>query len=202
MELIEQRTQIMMSQIQPHFLYNTLSTIAYLCRHDPKDAENAVNEFSDYLAGNLSAINAERPILFEKELGHVENYLKIQKRRFQQRISVEYNIETVDFRIPALTLQPIVENAVRHCVEKSLETTTIQISSGETEHEYTVKVQDDGPGFNVSQKPKDDRPHIGIASVRSRLGNMVGGRLEIESEIGVGTTVTVVIPKSTEAIIQ
>lgn len=193
----EMKVNLMMSQIQPHFLYNTLSTIAYLCRHDPKDAENAVNEFSDYLSGNLRSINTMRPIMFETELEHVENYLKIQKRRFPQRLCVEYDIKSKEFRIPALALQPIVENAVKHGVEKRLEPTTIRIATDETDNAWLVTVSDDGPGFDVSEKPNDERPHIGIASVKSRLANLVGGSLEIESEKGVGTTVTIVIPKNT-----
>lgn len=197
-ENTEMKVNLMMSQIQPHFLYNTLSTIAYLCRHDPKDAENAVNEFSDYLSGNLKSINTMRPIMFETELEHVENYLKIQKRRFPQRLCVEYDIKAKEFRIPTLALQPIVENAVKYGVEKSLDLTTIQIRSEETNDAYIVSVKDDGPGFNINEQPSDERPHIGIASAKSRLANMVGGRMEIESEKGVGTTVTIIIPKNTE----
>ena len=139
-----------------------------------------------------------RPIMFETELEHVENYLKIQKRRFPQRINVEYEIKAKAFRLPALTLQPIVENAVRHGVEKSLELTTIRIASEETGNAYLITVADDGPGFDAEEKPSDDRPRIGIASVKSRLANLVGGSLKIESEKGVGTTVTIIIPKNTE----
>lgn len=194
-EKTEMKAHLMMSQIQPHFLYNTLSTIAYLCRKDPADAEAAVNEFSDYLAGNLRSINADCPIPFETELTHVENYLKIQKRRFSDRIIVRYDITVRDFRIPALTLQPIVENAVKHAVEKRLEPTTISISSEETDNEYSVTVQDDGPGFDVTQAPADDRPRLGIVSAKNRLDYMLGGRLETESTKGLGTTVRIIIPK-------
>ena len=136
--------------------------------------------------------------MFETELGHVENYLKIQKRRFPQRLRVEYDIKAKEFRIPALALQPIVENAVKYGVEKSLDLTTIQIRSEETNDAYIVSVRDDGPGFDINEQPNDERPHIGIASAKSRLANMVGGSLKIESEKGVGTTVTIIIPKNTE----
>ena len=197
-EKTEMKVNLMMSQIQPHFLYNTLSTIAHLCRHDPKDAENAVNEFSDYLSGNLKSINTMRPIMFETELEHVENYLKIQKRRFPQRLCVEYDIRSKEFRVPALALQPIVENAIKHGVEKRLEPTTIRIASDETDNVWLVTVSDDGPGFDINEQPNDERPHIGIASVKSRLANLVRGSLKIESEKGVGTTVTIIIPKNTE----
>lgn len=100
--------------------------------------------------------------------------------------------------MPALTLQSIVENAVKHGVEKSLDLTTVRIASSETDNAYLVTVSDDGPGFDINEKPSDNRPHIGIASVKSRLANMVGGKLEIKSEKDLGTTVRVIIPKSTE----
>lgn len=197
-EMTEMKVNLMMSQIQPHFLYNTLSTITYLCRKDPQEAEKTTSEFSDYLRANLRSINATNPIFFEAELSHVENYLNIQKRRFPHQMNVEYDIKTTDFKIPALTLQSIVENAVRHGVEVSFDMTTIRISSYETEDSFVVTIQDDGPGFDVTQTPDDGRPHIGIASVKSRLENMVNGSLEIESEEGKGTTATITIPKEQE----
>ena len=197
-EMTEMKVNLMMSQIQPHFLYNTLSTISYLCRKDPKEAEKTVSEFSDYLRMNLRSINALHPILFESELNHVENYLKIQQRRFPHQMNVEYDIKTTNFRIPALTLQSIVENSVRHGVEVSFDMTTIRISSYETEDSFIVSIHDNGPGFDATKTPDDGRPHIGIASVKSRLENMVKGSLQIESEPGKGTNVIITIPKDKE----
>lgn len=197
-EKIDMKVGLMMSQIQPHFLYNSLSSIAYLCRKDPKEAEIAVNEFADYLRMNLRSINNKQPILFETELSHSETYLKIQKRRFPEQLIVEYDIEATEFRIPALTLQPIVENAVKHAVETRFEPTTIRIAAKETEDSFLVTVEDDGPGFDTAAIPGDDRPHIGISSATTRLQNMVHGRMEISSTIGVGTTVRIIIPKQQE----
>lgn len=194
-EKTDMKVSLMMSQIQPHFLYNTLSSIAYLCRKNPAEAEVAVNEFADYLKMNLRSINTKQAIPFEADLSHAENYLKIQHRRFPHQMNVVYDIQARQFRIPALTLQPIVENAVKHGVETRFEPTTIRVLSRETDTEYLVIVEDDGPGFDVNQPVKNDRPHIGIASVRSRLDNMVGGTMTIESTPGKGTTVTVAIPK-------
>ncbi|MCR4892409.1 MAG: histidine kinase [Lachnospiraceae bacterium] len=187
--------KLMMSQIQPHFLYNSLSSIAYLCRKNPKEAELAVNEFSDYLRMNLRSINSKRPIPFEEELSHVEIFLKLQKRRFPDQIQVEESIEVRDFPIPALTLQPIVENAVKYAVETRFEPTTIRICSREKDGAYVVTVEDNGPGFDFHQKTRDDRPHVGIVSARSQLSNMLGGSLDIHSEPRAGTIVTITIPK-------
>ncbi|MDO4813045.1 MAG: histidine kinase [Eubacteriales bacterium] len=194
-EMTNMRVKLMMAQIQPHFLYNTLSSIAYLCTEDPKEAENATNEFASYLKSNLKSINSRKPIPFVEELRHVENYLKIEKRRFTDRIKIVYDIETTDFNIPALALQTMVENAVRYGAEARYEPTTITVSTNETDTVFVVTVQDDGVGFDVSHTPEEDRLHIGIEGTRSRLASMVGGTLEIDSKIGIGTTVTMTIPK-------
>lgn len=194
-EMTNMRVKLMMAQIQPHFLYNTLSSIAYLCTEDPKEAENATNEFASYLKSNLKSINSRKPIPFAEELRHVENYLKIEKRRFTDRIKIVYDVETTDFNIPALALQTMVENAVRYGAESRYEPTTVTVSARETDTAFVVAVQDDGVGFDVSRSPTEDRLHIGIEGTRSRLTSMVGGTLEIDSKIGVGTSVTMTIPK-------
>lgn len=194
-EMINMRVNLMMTQIHPHFLYNTLSSISYLCISDPHEARAAINDFASYLRSNLYSINSDLPILFEMELKHVESYLNIQKRRFMERLQVEYEIKSKDFLIPALTLQPIVENCVHHVVETRFEPTLIQIITRETEDTFEILVKDDGPGFKTEQSKKEDRPHVGIKSTRIRLKEMVDGNLTISSEYGKGTTVTITIPK-------
>lgn len=114
LELERSRTQLMLSQIQPHFLFNTLNAIYDLCVKDPEEARAALLEFSHYLRANTDSLANEGPIRFEKELEHTENYLALEKRRFEERLLIEYDICAQDFLLPALTLQPIVENAVRH----------------------------------------------------------------------------------------
>lgn len=194
-EMTTLSVNLMMSQIQPHFLYNSLSTIAYLCTEDPNEAEKATNEFANYLRANLKSINSKDPIPFSKELDHVQNYLKVEQRRFADQMNVIYDIKTTDFLIPPLALQPIVENSVHHGVETRYEPTTIRVTSEEKENEYLVIVEDDGPGFDINQKMDDDRLHVGINSTKTRLREMVHGYMEIESEIGIGTKVTIHIPK-------
>lgn len=198
-EKLEMQVSLMMSQIQPHFLYNTLSSIVYLCRKNPKEAELAVNEFSDYLRMNLRSINNKQPIPFETELNHAKTYLKIQERRFPDQMTLKYDIQVQDFRVPALTLQPVVENAVKYGVETRFDPTTIWISTWQTDEVYVINVRDNGPGFDPANPPKNNSTHIGIASVRSRLANMVGGSMTVDSVPGTGTTVTITIPKNKEA---
>lgn len=198
-EKLEMQVSLMMSQIQPHFLYNSLSSIVYLCRNDPREAEAAVNEFADYLRMNLRSINNKQPIPFETELNHAKTYLKIQERRFPDQMTLEYDIQVQDFYVPALTLQPIVENAVKYGVETRFEPTTIRICTWQTDEAYLINVRDNGPGFDPNDPPQNNSTHIGIASVRSRLANMVGGSMSVDSVPGTGATVTITIPKNKEA---
>lgn len=195
-QMKEMQVDLMMSQIHPHFLYNTLSSISCLCREDPKEAEAATNDFSNYLKANLSSINSTKPIPFAKELLHTESYLNIQKRRFPDTLKVEYDIRVRNFYLPALTLQPVVENAIKHAVEVRYEPTHLRVKTDETPSAYVITVEDDGPGFDVTKPVSSDRPHIGISSARTRLSEMSHGTLDIDSTPGKGTLVTITIPKT------
>ena len=193
-ELMQSQMSLAISQIQPHFLYNTLSTIAELCRKDSAMAEEVTNRFSLYLRGNLEHMGDSFPVEFSKELKHVQTYLWIKKIRFQEELQVVYDIQTEDFIIPALTVQPLVENAVKHGMMGSENVCTITIRTKCVERGYQVIIEDDGCGFDPEQVKNDGRKHIGIESVRSRLKFMVGGTLTVKSAIGKGTTVIIEIP--------
>lgn len=193
--LNDMQLKIVFSQIQPHFLYNSLNAIYYLCGKDAGAAQEAISEFSDYLRGNLDALKKNTPIPFETELHHVENYLKLEKMRFEEELAIVYDIQATDFKLPALSLQPLVENAVKHGVGKAANGGTVTISSCETEKEYILSVKDDGVGYDRNEKKNDGRSHIGISNVQQRLKSMCGGTLEIQSEIGKGTISTIHIPK-------
>ena len=193
-ELMQSQMSLAISQIQPHFLYNTLSTIAELCRKDSAMAEEVTNSFALYLRGNLEHMGDSFPVEFSKELKHVQTYLWIEKIRFQEELQVVYDIQTEDFIIPALTVQPLVENAVKHGMMGSENVCTITIRTKCVERGYQVIIEDDGCGFDPEQVKNDGRKHIGIESVRNRLKFMVGGILTVRSVIGKGTTVIIEIP--------
>ena len=197
--LREQRFQMMMSQIQPHFLYNSLGAIQELCDSDPKAAGNAVAMFSRYLRGNMESINQSGMIPFEKELEHTRLYLALEKMRFEAALQVSYDIACTDFSLPALTLQPIAENAVRHGARgKKQKVGTVAVSSREYADRIEISVADNGPGFDPDAPQTDDcRTHIGIQNVRDRLQHACSGALRIESDPATGTVVTIVIPKKT-----
>lgn len=193
-ELMQSQMSLAISQIQPHFLYNTLSTIAELCRKDSAMAEEVTYRFALYLRGNLEHMGDSFPVEFSKELKHVQTYLWIEKIRFQEELQVVYDIQTEDFIIPALTVQPLVENAVKHGMMGSENVCTITIRTKCVERGYQVIIEDDGCGFDPEQVKNDGRKHIGIESVRNRLRFMVGGILTVRSVIGKGTTVIIEIP--------
>ena len=195
MKLQESQISIMLSQIQPHFLYNTLNSIYQLCETNPMRARSMVNFFAEYLRNNLSSLEEPGLISFETELSHIKTYLEIEKIRFEDSLEIEYDIKCVDFSLPVLTVQPIVENAVKHGTSKKRGGGKVTISTDENKESHIIRVFDTGCGFDPS-KPKDDgKRHVGIENVRQRLFNMCGGSLSIESEVGKGTLATIIIPK-------
>ncbi|MBQ9300217.1 MAG: histidine kinase [Clostridia bacterium] len=188
----EQRIQIMMTQIQPHFLYNTIATIRALCRRDAEKAGEVAAKFGDYLRQNLDSLNIVGLIPFQKELEHTKIYAEIEMVRFEN-IRVEYDIQDDRFALPPLTLQPLVENAIRHGVRIRKEG-IVHVSTQKTETGHEMIVWDNGKGFDVSQIEAAEGTHIGIRNVRERIEGMCGGTLKVESVLGEGTTVTVTIP--------
>ena len=190
--MAEQRIQIMMTQIQPHFLYNTISTIQVLCTQRPDEAADITGKFGKYLRQNLESLGQTGMIPFRKELEHTRLYTDIEMVRFES-ITVEYEIGDRNFEIPSLTLQPMVENAIRHGVrgcEKGIVRVVTRLKDGYHE----IIIQDNGCGFDPEKIKEDEAPHIGIRNVRERLQSMCGGTLTIDSIIGEGTTVTLAIP--------
>jgi len=189
------RISIILSQIQPHFLYNALTLIQQYCRTDPKIAEETVVEFSNYLRGNFDSLILRKKITFERELRHVKNYLSIEKKRFEDKLNVEYSIKTENFMLPPLALQAIVENAVRHGVTKKEDKGTVRIETYEIDGNIAIAVTDDGVGFIQSEEEEllCQQPG-GIQSVRNSLASMCGGFLIITSSPGIGTKAVIIIP--------
>ena len=192
-ELKESRVAIMLSQIQPHFIYNTLGTIERMCLKDPQKANELVRNFSLYLRGNFSELDSVTPIRFAEELKHVEHYVNIEKVRFPD-MTIEYDVETTEFVLPALSVQPLVENAIKHGLMRLETGGTVVVRSYETPTHFCVEVKDDGAGFDPGL-PIDEKKHVGLRNIRGRLKAMVDGDLILESQPGVGTKAVIMIPK-------
>lgn len=195
-EIVEWKTQIMLSQMQPHFLYNVLTTISSMCEmQNATQARDVVNSFADYLRTNLDSLGKDKTISFEKELEHIKTYLWLEKIRFEDSLNIVYEIGTTDFKVPSLSVQPMVENAVKHGILQKDDPGTVTIKTYETKDEYVIVVEDDGVGFDVNSVQNDARTHVGIENMRKRLEVISGGYCDIQSEIGKGTVVRIHIPK-------
>jgi sensor histidine kinase YesM len=190
-ELENKRTALMLSQINPHFIYNTFSAIAATCDSSPKQAKQLTIDFAQYLRRNINSLSCEDLISFDQELEHVECYLKIEKARFRESLNVIYSIQCRNFYLPPLTLQPLVENAVKHGITKRVTGGTVKISTYEEETYYVVEIIDDGVGFDVEKAEM----HVGLENVRSRLAAMCKADMQIKSTVGVGTRIRLEIPK-------
>lgn len=199
-QLVEERTQIMLSQIQPHFIYNALSAISFLCIKDPAKAKETIDNFAIYLRTNLNSLKAEHLVSFEQELQHVQAYLSIEKTRFGDDLEIQYDIGPVDFILPSLSLQPLAENAVRHGICGREEGGTLTIRTERKGGKIIVTVLDDGIGFDASKKPQDGKVHVGMENVTARVRILCGGDVVIDSAPGFGTTATILLPDQNHAV--
>ena len=191
----DMKIRLVLSQVKPHFLFNALNAIYYLIEKSPMQAQAAIDSFSDYLRGNMEALEHTALIPLSQEMKHVKSYLRLEEMRFQDELEVIYDVKALNFDVPALSVEPIVENAVKHGISQNENGGYVKISTDETEDGYEIRVEDNGSGFIVEDIGKDGRLHVGIANVRTRLESMVKGTLTIESEIGKGTRVTIFIPR-------
>ena len=192
----QQRIEIMKSQIQPHFMYNTLSTIQALCLTDPNRAADTAERFGTYLRQNLDSLDQSELIPFEKEMEHTRVYVDIEQIRFPS-IDVEYDIKETDVSaldIPPLTIQPLVENAIRHGV-RSKEHGVVRVSAYREEDNYVIIVEDNGKGFDPQILSHQDSEHIGIRNVTERIKSLCDGSVKVESKPDEGTCVTITIPE-------
>ena len=193
MQLLEEQEKnkdaqirVMMSQIQPHFVYNSLSSISTLIPIDPDKAQKALDNFTEYLRHNLSSLTETSLIHFEDELKHIKVYLSLEKLRFNDRIKINYDIRSSEFMVPPLSIQPLVENAVKHGILKKVEGGTLTIKSYSKDNANIVEIIDDGVGFDLSKIDFNTNEHFGIENIRSRLKIMCNGKLEIISKPGQG----------------
>lgn len=188
---IQNQANILVLQMRPHFIYNTLTSIYYLCQNNPTKAQKVTLDFSQYLKKNFTAIASDKCVPFTEELAHAQAYLNVEKARFEDKLFVVFDTPVTMFTLPPLTLQPIVENAVKYGVSPGLDPLHISIKTQKSEEAIKITVEDDGPGF---VEPKENEPHIALENIRKRLKITCNGSLDIESQKGLGTKVTILLP--------
>lgn len=190
-EISRQRANIAILQMRPHFIYNTMTGIYYLCDQDPEKAKQVTLDFTTYLRKNFTAIASEDTIPFSEELEHTRAYLAVEMAQFEDILSVDYDTPHTHFRLPSLTLQPIVENAVKYGCDPDSEPLHIVIRTRSTDSGSEITVEDNGPGY---VDVDDNKPHIALANIRQRLELMCGGTISISKRERGGTVVRIIIP--------
>ena len=193
-EIAHQRSSIMVLQMRPHFIYNTMMSIYYLCKQNPDLAQQVTLDFTTYLRKNFTAIASNELIPFSDELEHIRAYLAVEKAQFEDSLFVDYDTTHIDFYLPPLTMQPIVENAVKHGMDPDSEPLHILIQTRRTDTGHEIIVENSGAGF----VPADDsEPHIALNNIQQRLALMCRGEMMIMPRKEGGTIVKVIIPPVT-----
>ena len=190
-EIAHERASVMVLQMRPHFIYNTLMSIYSLCMFDPGKARQITRDFTSYLRRNFNAIANNSAIPFSTELEHTRAYLAVEQAQYGNMLIVEYDTSFTHFRLPPLTLQPIVENAIKHGMDLDSNPLHISIRTKEMDFSTHIIVEDNGSGFDPSD---EDKPHTTLENIRQRLEMMCGGSMTIQPRKGGGTVVTLVIP--------
>ena len=190
-EIAQQKAAINVLQMRPHFIYNTMMSIYYLIAQDTEKAQKITLDFTTYLRKNFTAFAKDETIPFTEELEHTRAYLAVEQTRFEDELFVEFDTPFTRFRIPPLTLQPIVENAVRHGLDPELNPLYVTIKTRQTNDGSVITIEDTGPGFKDGD---NNEPHIALANIKERLEMMCKGTLKIDSTEDKGTTVTIFVP--------
>ena len=190
-EIARQRTKVMVLQMRPHFIYNTLVSIHSLCGINPQKAQQITMDFTNYLRRNFNAVASDSTIPFSMELEHTRAYLAVEQAQHEDMLSVDYDTPYTHFRLPALTLQPIVENAVKHGMDPYHGPLCISIRTQSTDFGVEIIVEDNGSGFDTSD---NGEPHLALKNIQQRLEFMCDGSLAIIPRDEGGTVVTITIP--------
>lgn len=187
-KLEQEQTRHLLSQIRSHFFYHTLNALQTLIILKPNMAVKMAADFARYLRFNVdTSVNPYGIVFFREEIRAVKAYAEINEAQLGERLQVIFDIPEVNFKIPALTIEPIVENAILHGIKPKIEGGIVTVVLTEDETHWNVTVWDNGMGFDVNQKPKEDS--IGLGNVCKRIAQFEGCSINIESSIGVGTTV-------------
>ena len=194
-KLSDEKMELLRSRIQPHFIYNSINIIRTLERTDEKRAVEVIDYFSDYLKAHFRNIETEDMIPFDAEIENVKAFLSLAEADTARDIQIVYDLEETDFLIPQLSLEPVVENAVRHGIDEC--GGTITISSFKEDNCYIIRTTDTGNDAHYTESAESDRLAIGISNTRKRLDLLCNGRLQVDIS-PYGTTADIIIPVRTD----
>nr|WP_154890023.1 ATP-binding protein [Paenibacillus xylanexedens] len=200
-DTIRAEMAFLQAQIKPHFLYNALNVIIATCAVDPDKATDLLIELSHYLRGSFDFQNRDQLVPLYKELELVESYVHLEQARFEDRLVVKYEVQP-DLRLflPPLTIQPLVENAIRHGVMERAAGGTVRLHIFQEGDDVIVRVQDDGVGIppermaQVKSGRTEGPGGVGLQNINRRLMSLYGQGLNIQSHVGSGTQIQFHIP--------
>jgi LytS/YehU family sensor histidine kinase len=190
-ELEEKKNRMMINKIRPHFIYNVLLSIRYFTKKEPDVAYDLIYDFANYLRSNMESLENKKYISWNEELQHIRAYAGIEQKRYGEKLHVIYEVEEAAFKIPPLTIEPLVENAIKHGVGVREEGGTVWIRGHRTGVGYLIEIEDDGVGFNTDAL--EEKMDVGLNYIRDQLRAMPGTELHIESSPGNGTKVSIEI---------
>ena len=194
-ESAQQQAQVMALQLRPHFIYNVLTSIYYLCEQDPTRAQQVTLDFTNYLRANYDAVAQEGDVPFSKELEHTRAYLAVEQARLEDRLVVDFDCPHTAFRLPPLTLQPLVENAVKHGADPELPPLHVRITTRKESDFSEITVEDTGPGFDGATS--EDHTPGALDNIRERLA-ACGATFDIYPREGGGTVAVIRVPNHDE----
>lgn len=187
------------SQMQPHFLYNALASIREIVLDDPEYASDLIYDFTTHLRACIRSMSNDNLVPFSQELNNIKAYVNIEKMRFGERLNVQYDCKETDFDIIPLSIQPLVENAIRHGVfERGTEGGTVLVRTARLNDSCVITVEDDGVGFDFEATMKEvksgERDSTGLFNLIFRFEHLMNAKVMIDSSVGKGTKITVTIP--------
>ncbi len=195
LELSQNKVQLLMEQISPHFIFNSLQSIAGISDKEPNEVRPAIELFSGYLRDNLESLTNDELIHFSKELEHTKVYIELAKMSGSRDFDVEYRLETVDFMVPPLILQPLVENAVLYGTGSNAEQSKIIIETAEHPDRVEIRVMNEVGETGDPVRRQNTHKSVGLKNVRTRVETQCGGTLTLKTADGI-TTATIVLPKA------
>ncbi len=187
------KRKIMISQVQPHFLFNALTAIMAIDDNPPETIE-AISQFSKFLRENLNSLTEEGLVDFEQEMTHVKHYVSLEKLRFGDKINVIYHLCSESRPVPPLTVQMLVENAIKHGITQRVYGGYVLVRTSLRDGIFSITIADNGVGFDENKIREEKKDHIGILSVKNRVETMCSGKFFIRSTVGKGTVIRIEIP--------
>lgn len=187
------------SQMQPHFLYNALASIREIVLDDPEYASDLIYDFTTHLRACIRSMSNDNLVPFSQELENIKAYVNIEKMRFGDRLNIQYDCPETGFDIIPLSIQPLVENSIRHGIyERGAVGGTVTVRTSRTESSFLIQVDDDGIGFDfdatMDEVRTGKRDSTGLFNLIFRFERLMNAKVHVESSADNGTKITVAIP--------